>query len=101
MPPKKKKTLEIVEEIGIISESGNMTKEVNRISWFEKPTVLDIRTWYHTEDGEKKPGKGISLTDDDARSLCKILVELGYDKIKKEKSSTKKKKKVKKYDEDD
>lgn len=101
MPPKKKKPLEFVEELGIISESGNTTKEINRVSWFEKPTVLDIRTWYHSEDGEKKPGKGISLTDDDARTLCNILINLGFDKIKKEKSSSKQKKKVKKYDEDD
>ena len=37
---------EITEEIGVLSESkGGWRKEVNMVSWNDKPAKLDIREW--------------------------------------------------------
>ena len=62
---------EIVEEIGVISESPKgWKKEVNRISWNDGAPKIDIRDW--APDHEKM-GKGITLTDDEAKELLSIL----------------------------
>ena len=62
---------EIVEEIGVISESPKgWKKEVNRISWNDGAPKIDIRDW--APDHEKM-GKGITLTDDEAQELLSIL----------------------------
>lgn len=62
---------EIVEELGVISESPKgWKKEVNRISWNDGAPKIDIRDW--APDHEKM-GKGITLTDDEAQELLSIL----------------------------
>ena len=62
---------EIVEEIGVISENPKgWKKEVNRISWNGGAPKLDIRDW--APDHEKM-GKGITLTEDEAKELLSIL----------------------------
>ena len=62
---------EIVEELGVISESPKgWKKEVNRISWNDGAPKIDIRDW--APDHEKM-GKGITLTDDETRELLSIL----------------------------
>lgn len=64
-------TYEIVEEIGVISESPKgWKKEVNRISWNGGAPKLDIRDWAPEHE---KMGKGITLTDDEAQELLSIL----------------------------
>lgn len=62
---------EIVEELGVISESPKgWKKEVNRISWNDKDPKIDIRDWSPEHD---KMGKGITLTDEEAKALVAIL----------------------------
>lgn len=62
---------EIKETLGVISESPKgWKKEVNRISWNDKEPKIDIRDWSPEHD---KMGKGITLTDDEAKELLNIL----------------------------
>lgn len=62
---------EIINEIGVISESAKgWKKEVNRLSWNSGEPKYDIRQWAPEHE---KMGKGISLTEDELRELAKIL----------------------------
>lgn len=62
---------EIIEEIGVLSENARgWRKELNKISWNGRQPKYDIRDW--SEDHEKM-GKGITLTDEEAEVLKKLL----------------------------
>lgn len=62
---------EIIEEVGVLSENARgWQKELNRVSWNGRPAKYDIRDW--AEDHEKM-GKGITLTDEEAEVLKKLL----------------------------
>lgn len=62
---------EIIEEIGVLSETARgWRKELNKVSWNGRPPKYDIRDW--SEDHEKM-GKGITLTDEEAEVLKKLL----------------------------
>lgn len=62
---------EIIEEIGVLSENTRgWRKELNKVSWNGRPPKYDIRDW--SEDHEKM-GKGITLTDEEAEVLKKLL----------------------------
>ncbi|MEW8974381.1 MAG: PC4/YdbC family ssDNA-binding protein [Tissierellaceae bacterium] len=61
---------EIVEKIAVLSERGNWTKELNKVSWNDRPAKFDIRDWNHEEE---KMGKGATLTDEEALVLKEAL----------------------------
>lgn len=62
---------EIVENLGILSEKANgWRKEVNLVSWQERDPKIDIREWNIEHN---RMGKGLTLTDDEARILLEIL----------------------------
>lgn len=62
---------EIIEEIGVLSENARgWRKELNKVSWNGRPPKYDIRDW--SEEHEKM-GKGITLTDEEAEALKKLL----------------------------
>lgn len=62
---------EIIEKLGVLSESGKgWKKEVNLISWNGKEPKYDIREW--APDGTKM-GKGITLSKDEMKEFCKIV----------------------------
>lgn len=62
---------EITERIAVLSENTKgWTKELNKISWNERPAKYDLRDWHH-EDG--KMGKGATLTDDEIKNLKEVL----------------------------
>lgn len=62
---------EIIEEIGVLSENARgWRKELNKVSWNGRLPKYDIRDW--SEDHEKM-GKGITLTDEEAEVLKKLL----------------------------
>lgn len=44
------------------------------VSWNGKEAKLDIRQWYE-KDGEERCGKGISITNDEAKKLVDLLTE--------------------------
>ena len=62
----------IIEELGKISEGMQNAKRLNVIQWADNPTRLDFRIWVKTEEGER-PGKGITLTDEEAKRLAAFL----------------------------
>ena len=67
----KELTFEIKKEIGVISESDKgWTKEINIVSWSGRDAKLDLRDWAPEHE---KCGKGITLTNDEAKELVKIL----------------------------
>jgi hypothetical protein len=54
---------EIIKHIKTLSESSNgWTKELNIVSWNDKPAKYDIRDWNQNHD---KMGKGITLTKEE------------------------------------
>ncbi len=62
---------EIEENFGIISNSSNgWSKELNLVSWNDRPAKFDIRDW---DEDHQKMGKGITLSIDEVRELKKIL----------------------------
>ena len=62
---------EIVEEIGVLSENAKgWRKELNKVSWNDAAPKYDLRDW--SPDHEKM-GKGITLTDDEAKKLKELL----------------------------
>ena len=79
-------TYEIDEHLGVLStwtseaRGTNNAKELNKISWNGRNPVIDIRSWTSDDNGNKTPGKGITLNDREARELCKLLAANDYNK---------------------
>ena len=61
---------EITEKIAVLSERGDWTKELNKVSWNERPAKFDLRDWNHEEG---RMGKGLTLTDEEAKALLEAL----------------------------
>ena len=62
---------EIVKEIAVLSVSDSgYTKEINLISWNGKEPKYDIRSF---SPNREKCGKGITLTETEAKSLFTAL----------------------------
>ena len=49
-------------------------KRICLVSWNGNPAKLDLRVW-RTVDGETKPGKGVTLTDEEAEALLTALTD--------------------------
>ena len=65
---------EIIKHIGNLSESSRgWTKELNVISWNGGVPKLDIRDWAPEHE---KMGKGITLTEEEAEKLARLLQAL-------------------------
>ena len=63
----------IVESLGVLSENAKgWRKELNLVSWNERPAKYDIRDWNpeHT-----RMTKGITLSEEEAKVLLEILKE--------------------------
>ncbi|PYZ94929.1 hypothetical protein CR194_05240 [Salipaludibacillus keqinensis] len=62
---------EITEHLGVLSESPKgWKKELNFVSWNERPPKYDLREW--APDHEKM-GKGLTLTEEEVTELAKII----------------------------
>ncbi|GGM30225.1 hypothetical protein GCM10011351_15430 [Paraliobacillus quinghaiensis] len=62
---------EIVETIGVISESSKgWKKELNLVSWNNREPKYDLRDW--APDHEKM-GKGITLSKEEVENLRDLL----------------------------
>ena len=62
---------EIVKEIGVLSENANgWRREINLVSWNDRPPKYDIRDWaeYH-----EKMSKGITLTQEEMENLIDLM----------------------------
>lgn len=62
---------EIIENLGVLSvnEKG-WKKELNIISWNERPGKFDLRDW---NQDHTRMSKGITLTEEEAKALKEIL----------------------------
>lgn len=64
-------TCEIVEPIAVLSENERgYTREINLVSWNGAEPKFDIRNWH---PGREKCGKGITLTEEEVRTLMEAL----------------------------
>lgn len=62
---------EIITEVAVLAESDSgYTKEINLVSWNGAKPKYDIRSW---SPGREKCGKGITLTEDEAKKLLLAL----------------------------
>lgn len=64
---------EITEKIAVLSERGVWTKELNKVSWNNREPKFDLRDWNHEEG---RMGKGVTLSDEEARALLEALQEI-------------------------
>lgn len=64
---------EVKNIIGKLGE--NSKKELRVVSWNDREAKIDLREWYKTDDGEERCGKGISLTNDEAKVLVDLLTK--------------------------
>ncbi len=62
---------EIIEHLGVLSESEKgWKKEINLISWNGREPKYDIRDW---SENNEKMGKGVTLSEEEAKKLRNIL----------------------------
>ena len=62
---------EIIENLGVLSETEKgWQKELNLVSWNDRPAKYDLRDW---SPNHEKMGKGITLTNDEVAKLKEIL----------------------------
>ena len=67
---------EIIETIGTLSVSAkDWTKELNLISWNGREPKYDLRDW---SPDHKKMGKGVTLSDDEIRTLKELLNKVSF-----------------------
>lgn len=70
---KKEIKYEIINNIGVISQNSSGWKmELNRVSWSGAEPKYDLRDWAPEHE---KMGKGITLTEEELRSLKAIIDE--------------------------
>lgn len=61
-------TFEILEHLGVLRASAaGWTRELNYISWCDRPPKYDIREW--TSD-HKKSSRGMTFTDYEMKKIC-------------------------------
>lgn len=64
---------DIVENLGVLSENDKgWRKELNLVSWNERPAKFDLRDW---NPDHNRMTKGITLTEEEAKVLYEILKE--------------------------
>lgn len=67
-------TFEIQKTIGVLTESAKgWTKELNLVSWNDKPAKYDIREW---DPAHEKMGKGVTFSIEELKRLRELLNEL-------------------------
>jgi hypothetical protein len=64
-------SFDILKHFGILSEERTgWKKELNLVSWNGRKPKLDIREW---APGHEKMGKGVTLSDEEGRTLRELL----------------------------
>lgn len=62
---------EVVKKLGVLGESSKgWKKELNLVSWNDRPAKYDIREW--SPEGDKM-GKGVTLTNEEVTALKELL----------------------------
>ena len=74
MPSNAEFKFEVVKTLGVVSEGKNgWKKELNLVSWSNRPPKYDIREW---NEDHTQMRKGINLTDEEIAVLKEILDEI-------------------------
>ena len=64
----------IVRHIGVLAEGAKgWKKEVNLVSWNDRPVKLDIREW---DENHVKMSRGITLSAEETGSLRKLIADV-------------------------
>jgi hypothetical protein len=64
----------IVHHIGVLAEGAKgWKKEVNLVSWNDRPPKLDLREW---DENHSKMGKGITLNPEEAGILKELIADV-------------------------
>ena len=64
-------TYEIVMQIGVLSQSNSgWTKELNLVSWNDRPPKYDIRDW---SADHSQLGRGVTLSREELLALRDLL----------------------------
>ena len=67
-------TYEIEKKIAVLStNSKGWQKELNLVSWNNRPAKYDLREWSPEHD---KMGKGVTLTEDEFQALKDALANM-------------------------
>jgi Uncharacterized protein conserved in bacteria len=62
---------EIVKKIGVLSTSEKgWTKELNLVSWNDRPAKYDLRDW---DPAHEVMSKGVTLTQEEIEKLRELL----------------------------
>ena len=70
---------EIEKDLGVIDEMNNRFIAVREVSWYGKPSKLEIRRWNVDSNGREMPDKGFTfMTEEGPHNLTEILVREGY-----------------------
>ena len=65
---------EITERLAVLSTSSRgWSKELNLVSWNDRPAKFDLREW---APDHSRMGKGITLSDEEAKMLREALNEI-------------------------
>lgn len=73
------KAYKVEKEYDIIDERGNAVIALRQVSWFDKPSKLEIRKWRITPDGDERSDKGVPfLTEQGPHTLAEVLVENNF-----------------------
>lgn len=67
-------SFQITEQVGVVSEAKSGWKlELNKVSWGGRPAKFDLRSW---SPDHQKMGKGVTLTDEEIKTLCGMISKL-------------------------
>lgn len=75
MEKTEKFTYEITRPISVLSQRGNLTMELNLISYDGKDPVFDLRKWRTTNEGRRMQ-KGVTMTRDELLALRDVLITM-------------------------
>ena len=67
---------EIVETLADLSTNKDWKRQLNKVKWYDKDAVYDIRSWHYPEgsDTPDRMGKGVTLNDEEFQALKKYLI---------------------------
>lgn len=64
---------EILEHIAVLGQSSRgWTKELNVVSWNDRPGKYDIREW---SPDHSRMGKGVTLNEEEMQALREALIK--------------------------
>ncbi len=68
---------EVTKTLGALAEPVNgYAKELNLVSWNDRPAVYDIRPW---NESHERMGKGITLNKEEIKALKELLNKIELD----------------------